>query len=149
MHPRTRLRLRPWGLLRIGGLHPSCLLLLCVNHPQDFSEKISNGAYGDVYKGFLLGVTVAVKKLLLEGPSQSQEAVLKMFTTESQVLGCLYHPNLLPLMGSCPSHAMLVYEYLEGGSLEQRLFDTNTPPLPWTVSVVKRAAGCLTHLVPC
>lgn len=36
------------------------------------------------------------------------------------------------LVGACPANGCLVYEYMENGSLEDRLFcKDNTPPLPW------------------
>lgn len=42
------------------------------------------------------------------------------------------HPHLLILLGACPDHGCLVYEYMENGSLEERLFrKNNTPPIPW------------------
>lgn len=42
------------------------------------------------------------------------------------------HPNMVLLMGACPEYGCLVYEYMENGSLEDRLFRKgNTPPIPW------------------
>lgn len=42
------------------------------------------------------------------------------------------HPHLLLLLGACPDHGCLVYEYMENGSLEDRLYrKNNTPPIPW------------------
>lgn len=36
------------------------------------------------------------------------------------------------LVGACPEYGCLVYEYMENGSLDDRLFcKDNTPPLPW------------------
>lgn len=36
------------------------------------------------------------------------------------------------LLGSCPAYGCLVYEYMDNGSLEDRLFQKgNTPPIPW------------------
>lgn len=36
------------------------------------------------------------------------------------------------LLGACPEYGCLVYEYMENGSLEDRLFrKNNTPPLSW------------------
>lgn len=36
------------------------------------------------------------------------------------------------LLGACPEYGCIVYEYMEHGSLEDRLFRrNNTPPIPW------------------
>lgn len=47
-------------------------------------------------------------------------------------MSTIRHPHLLILLGACPDHGCLVYEYMENGSLEDRLFrKNNTPPIPW------------------
>lgn len=48
------------------------------------------------------------------------------------VLSTIRHPNMVLLLGACPEFGCLVYEYLENGSLEDRLFQKDgTPSIPW------------------
>lgn len=49
-----------------------------------------------------------------------------------EVLSRIHHPHLLLLLGACPDKNCLVYEYMENGSLEDRLYRRgNTPAIPW------------------
>lgn len=49
-----------------------------------------------------------------------------------EILSRIRHPHLLLLLGACPAHGCLIYEYMENGSLEDRLFQkNNTLPIPW------------------
>ncbi|KAK9266689.1 hypothetical protein L1049_012608 [Liquidambar formosana] len=49
-----------------------------------------------------------------------------------EILSNIRHPHLLLLLGACPDHGCLVYEYMENGSLDERLLRrNNTPPIPW------------------
>ncbi|KAF4365816.1 hypothetical protein G4B88_012881 [Cannabis sativa] len=42
------------------------------------------------------------------------------------------HPNMVLLLGACPEFGCLVYEYMNNGSLEDRLCQRgNTPPISW------------------
>lgn len=51
-----------------------------------------------------------------------------------EVLSCIRHPNMVLLLGACPEYGCLVYEYMDNGSLEDRLFRRgNTPVLPWQI----------------
>lgn len=53
------------------------------------------------------------------------------------------------LLGVCPEYGCLVYEYLENGSLEDRLFQKdNTPPIPWKLrfKIAAEIATCLHFL---
>ncbi|XAR71827.1 Non-specific serine/threonine protein kinase [Bertholletia excelsa] len=89
--------------------------------------KIGMGSYGTVYKCNLHHMTAAVKVL------HSKEAQrTKQFHQELEILSRIRHPHLLILLGACPKHGCLVYEYMENGSLEDRLLrNNNTPPIPW------------------
>ncbi|KAF4368747.1 hypothetical protein G4B88_003620 [Cannabis sativa] len=110
----------------------------------NFSESfiIGHGGYGCVYKGELLGRTVAIKKLHsynLQGESEFQQEV--------KVLGKLQHPHLVALLGVCPDAWSLVYEYLPNGSLQCHLFKKNNV-LTWKVRarIIAEIASALCFL---
>ncbi|KAG8652797.1 U-box domain-containing protein 35 isoform X3 [Manihot esculenta] len=89
--------------------------------------KIGMGAYGTVYKCSLHHTTAAVKVLHSKDNKNS-----KQFQQELEILSKIHHPHLLILLGACYDHGCLVYEYMENGSLEDRLLRVNnTPPIPW------------------
>lgn len=102
----------------------------------NFSDDrvIGRGGYGVVYRGVLPdGRAVAVKKL--SRPRDSGAGVdddgEREFRAEMEVLadrmGFTWpHPNLVTLYGWCLSGAakILVYEHLEGGSLDALICDT-------------------------
>ncbi|CAN6879628.1 unnamed protein product [Brassica oleracea] len=91
------------------------------------AQKIGEGGYGPVYKAVLENTSVAIK-ILKSDVSQG----LKQFQQEVEVLSCMRHPNMVILLGACPEYGCLVYEYMENGTLEDRLFcKDNTPPLSW------------------
>nr|GEW43768.1 U-box domain-containing protein kinase family protein [Tanacetum cinerariifolium] len=102
---------------------------------SSFSEdlKIGTGGNGTVYKSSFHHTVAAVKVV------HSQEAHrTKQFQQELEVLSRIRHPHLLILIGACVDHGCLVYEYMENGSLDERLFRiNNTPPIPWFVLSVK------------
>ncbi|KAM1780542.1 hypothetical protein ACFX11_041868 [Malus domestica] len=100
-----------------------------VTSTSSFSEdlKIGMGAYGTVYKGNFHHTTAAVKVL-----HSIENRQTKQFQQELEILSKIRHPHLLLLLGACPDHSCLVYEYMENGSLEDRLLQKNgTPPIPW------------------
>ncbi|CAA0331736.1 unnamed protein product [Arabidopsis thaliana] len=89
--------------------------------------KIGEGGYGPVYKAVLDYTSVAIK-ILKSGITEG----LKQFQQEIEVLSSMRHPNMVILLGACPEYGCLVYEYMENGTLEDRLFcKNNTPPLSW------------------
>lgn len=52
--------------------------------------------------------------------------------SQVEVLSCIRYPNMVLLLGACPEFGCLVYEYMDNGSLEDRLFRRgNTPPISW------------------
>ncbi|KAK4719138.1 hypothetical protein R3W88_017476 [Solanum pinnatisectum] len=91
------------------------------------SQKIGEGGYGPVYKGYLDHTSVAIKVLrsdITQGQIQFQK--------EIEVLSRLRHPNVVLLLGTCPEYGCLVYECMENGSLEDRLFcKDKRSPIPW------------------
>ncbi|KAJ8632126.1 hypothetical protein MRB53_025462 [Persea americana] len=102
-----------------------------VSATSSFSDalKIGMGGYGMVYKCTLHHTTAAVKVL-----HSNEEQRNKQFEQELEILSTIRHPHLLLLLGACLDHGCLVYEYMENGSLDDRLFrKNNTPPIPWFV----------------
>ncbi|KAI5056018.1 hypothetical protein GOP47_0029539 [Adiantum capillus-veneris] len=92
---------------------------------KGFSQLLGKGGFGSVYAGVLADGTtkIAVKKL--EGMKQGE----KEFKTELAIMGGIHHYNLLQLMGYCAEGAdrrLLVYKYMERGSLDQWLFASSS-----------------------
>ncbi|XP_075666180.1 putative LRR receptor-like serine/threonine-protein kinase At1g56130 isoform X1 [Castanea sativa] len=93
------------------------------------SKKLGEGGFGPVFKGTLSdGRIVAVKQLLVashHGKSQ--------FVTEISTISAVQHRNLVKLYGCCieGDRRLLVYEYLENGSLDQALFGKSKLHLDW------------------
>lgn len=118
---------------------------------EGFSERnlISRGSHGVVYKGILRGTEVAVK---LFNQTNSEEA--KYFAAEVSSLGRLKHRNLVGLRGWCRSRRgrratiILVYDYMENGSLDRWIFGGGERRLNWVsrVSILRDVAEALLYL---
>ncbi|CAI5514791.1 unnamed protein product [Closterium sp. Naga37s-1] len=80
------------------------------------SNLLGAGAFGQVFKGNLLGCDVAIKKLQGNGWQGEEE-----YSTEVHVLSRMRHPHIVLLMGHCPAINCLVYEFLPGGDLSHHL----------------------------
>ncbi|KAL2920749.1 U-box domain-containing protein 35 [Bienertia sinuspersici] len=106
--------------------------------------KIGMGAFGTVYKCNFHYTTVAIKVL------HSKNSVTnKQFFQELEILSTIRHPHLLLLLGAVPEESCLVYEYMDHGSLDDRLFKKNgKPPLPWfdRFRICYEVAGALAFL---
>uniref|UniRef100_A0A1J3DL40 RING-type E3 ubiquitin transferase n=1 Tax=Noccaea caerulescens TaxID=107243 RepID=A0A1J3DL40_NOCCA len=105
-----------------------------VEATSSFSDelKIGMGGYGSVYRCNLHHTTVAVKVL-----HSDKSSLTKQFNQELEILSKIRHPHLLLLLGACPERGSLIYEYMQNGSLEERLMkrrpnaDAPQPPLRW------------------
>lgn len=92
---------------------------------DNFDVEIGRGGFGSVYKGRIGdsnigGVTVAVKRLNKELSNH----VEKEFLNEVNSIGRIHHQHLVSLLGYCcdGDHRLLVYEFVEKGSLDAVLF---------------------------
>ncbi|MQL91299.1 hypothetical protein Taro_023910 [Colocasia esculenta] len=74
--------------------------------------RIGSGGFGEVYKGML--------------PDKTTVAGKQEFCTEIAVIGNIHHVNLVKLRGFCVqgSKRLLVYEFMNRGSLDRPLFAT-------------------------
>lgn len=98
---------------------------------NNFSESgvIGVGGFGKVYKGVLKDNTkVAVKR----GASHSQQGVAE-FRTEIEMLSQFRHRHLVSLIGYCDekNEMIIIYEYMENGTLKNHLYGSDLPKLNW------------------
>eukprot|EP00249_Psilotum_nudum_P019894 c27465_g1_i2 orf=1089-3410(+) len=88
---------------------------------ENLRYKLGGGAFGTVYKGTLSDNTVVAVKRLNYKSSQGD----KEFVAEVLTIGAIHHVNLVRLYGYCCEgrrNRLLVYEFLENGSLDKHLF---------------------------
>lgn len=98
-------------------------------------NKIGEGGFGVVYKGYVNNRTVAVKKLAAMVDISIDE-LKQQFDQEIKVMAKCQHENLVELLGfsSDGDDLCLVCVYMPNGSLLDRLSCLDdTPPLPWHV----------------
>ncbi|GMI91116.1 receptor-like protein kinase 4 [Hibiscus trionum] len=85
---------------------------------KNFSQEIGRGGAGIVYKGKLTDGRVVAMKRLNEANQGEAE-----FLAEVNTIGKLNHMHLIDMLGFCAEkkHRLLVYEYMEHGSLAEKL----------------------------
>ena len=90
-----------------------------------FSDPLGGGGFGNVFRGAMDdGTPIAVKQLIDGGQQGNKE-----FIAEVSILGRTHHLQLVRLVGFClegATHKLLVYEYMENGSLDAWIF-SRTP----------------------
>ncbi|XP_050246838.1 G-type lectin S-receptor-like serine/threonine-protein kinase LECRK1 [Quercus robur] len=93
-----------------------------------FKEELGRGSYGVVYKGIISsgGKTIAVKRL-----EKAVEEGEREFQAEMTAIARTHHKNLVRVLGFCieGSRKLLVYEYMNNGSLADLIFEAESPPI--------------------
>ncbi|KAH7299468.1 hypothetical protein KP509_24G013400 [Ceratopteris richardii] len=100
---------------------------------NNFGNIVGKGGYGNVYRGVLKdGQTVAIKRA---EPGSLQG--LKEFSTEIELLSRLHHRNLVSLVGYCDDQGeqILVYEYIDNGTLRSHLDAGGKEPLSFAARI--------------
>jgi serine/threonine protein kinase len=96
----------------------------------NWSEEsvLGKGAHGLVYKGDLSdGTPVAIKKPTMYNVDKS---LWDTFTRELELLSKLNHKRLVRLLGYCKDEIILVYEFMENGSLAEHLHPEGKQGVP-------------------
>ncbi|WVZ87138.1 hypothetical protein U9M48_033827 [Paspalum notatum var. saurae] len=98
---------------------------------ENFSSinLLGKGGYGSVYKGKLSDGSMVAVKLLSETSHQGK----KQFVAEIETISQVQHRNLVKLYGCClgGNRPLLVYEYMENGSLDKALCESEKINLDW------------------
>ncbi|KAG4211045.1 hypothetical protein ERO13_A02G082200v2 [Gossypium hirsutum] len=105
-----------WAVCSVGGLE--FVVIFLVWRKNNFSQEIGRGAGGIVFKATLSDGRVAAIKTLTDAKQGEAE-----FLAEVNTIGKLNHMNLIEMWGYCAEgkHRLLVYEYMEHGSLAENL----------------------------
>ncbi|CAN0909090.1 L-type lectin-domain containing receptor kinase IX.1 [Linum grandiflorum] len=96
-------------------------LAKATNNFSDSNNKLGEGGFGGVYRGFIKDNDdyIAVKRV-----SKNSKQGIKEFAAEVKIISRLRHRNLVQLIGWCyeKKELLLVYEFLPNGSLDMHLF---------------------------
>ncbi|CAL5092490.1 unnamed protein product [Urochloa decumbens] len=88
------------------------------------SQKLGEGGFGSVYRGFLkeMNLHVAIKRVS-KGSTQGR----KEYASEVKIISRLRHRNLVQLIGWCHGRGelLLVYELMPNGSLDKHLYSAD------------------------
>ena len=112
---------------------------------REGGHVLGEGGYATVFLGKPPGQRLMAVKRLKDNEAHNQ------FFQEVSALARFAHPNIVPLFGVSQDgpHWCIVYEYMENGSLDDRLFcKDETPALTGTqrCRIAKGIAQGLTHL---
>ncbi|KAM1091312.1 hypothetical protein ACFX19_019025 [Malus domestica] len=90
------------------------------------------GGFGNIYKGTLSDGRIVIVKRGKQHEHSSGQGLLE-FEIEIMVLYRIRHRRLVSLIGYCDemSEMILVYEFMEKGTLGEHLYESNLPRLTW------------------
>jgi serine/threonine protein kinase len=117
------------GPLRIGG--------------YEVIEEIGRGGMGVVYKARQIGLNRPVALKMILAGSHAGEAMLARFKLEAETIARLSHPNIVQIydVGEHDGRAFIALEFIEGGSLADKLNGVPQPPRPAAALVEMLARG--------
>ncbi|KAI9071916.1 hypothetical protein K1719_046122 [Acacia pycnantha] len=125
---------------------PASFSILPSSNASD-GQKLGQGGFGGVYKGFLKDSNsyVAIKRI-----SKDSKQGKKEFASEVRIISQLRHRNLVQLIGWCHERKelLLVYEYMPHGSLDSHLFNKEQSLLTWSIrfKIAQGLASALLYL---
>ncbi|XP_040382553.1 L-type lectin-domain containing receptor kinase IX.1-like [Oryza brachyantha] len=110
-------------------------------------EKLGQGGFGAVYRGYLReqGLAVAIKRFIKNSSKQGRTE----YKSEIKVISRLRHRNLVQLIGWCHgrSELLLVYELVPNGSLDAHLYGNGTfLTWPMRINIVLGLGSALLYL---
>ncbi|KAK7363045.1 hypothetical protein VNO77_05174 [Canavalia gladiata] len=107
--------------MRIGPKKISYYELLTATNNFEEAQKLGQGGFGGVYKGYLRDSNsyAAIKRI-----SADSRQGIKQYAAEVKIISQLRHRNLVKLTGWCHKRndLLLIYEYMPNGSLDFHLF---------------------------
>ncbi|EMS59072.1 L-type lectin-domain containing receptor kinase IX.1 [Triticum urartu] len=109
-------------------------------------EKLGEGGFGAVYRGYLQeqGLHVAIKRI-----SKTSSQGRREYVAEVTIIGRLRHRNLVLLVGWChkADELLLVYELMTNGSLDEHLYSsTNILTWPTRYKIILGTGSALLYL---
>ncbi|CAN6356938.1 unnamed protein product [Urochloa humidicola] len=110
------------------------------------TQKLGEGGFGSVYRGFLMDMNldVAIKRV-----SRGSRQGRKEYASEVRIISRLRHRNLVQLIGWCHGRGelLLVYDLMPNGSLDKHLYSADNR-LSWSVryKIVLEIASAVLYL---
>ena len=116
-------------------------LVLATDNFSD-RQKLGEGGFGSVYRGFLreMNLHVAIKRV-----SKGSKQGRKEYASEVRIISRLRHRHLVQLVGWCHGGGdlLLVYELMPNGSLDKHLYSGDNK-LSWSLrQVFTISSSCL------
>ncbi len=105
------------------------------------------GGMGAVYRGFQAGLRREVAVKVMSPQLALQAGYLERFNREAQTAAALEHQHIIPIYdyGMQQGYSYIVMRLLTGGTLAERMEQSNLPTLSETVELLKQLASALDY----